>query len=396
MPYETEQAGVSAGESFQRRFGRPAEAVAWAPGRVNLIGEHTDYNEGLVLPAALESGIVVAAAARDDGIVRAHSERYGGPIEVGRALGGPRSQELPPWATYVRSVAREIVGAGPAGPGADLWIGGDLPSGAGLSSSAALVVAGALALAATAGLPTPARDPLAFARLVRLVEHRSGTLCGIMDPLVVLQGQRDRALRIDCRSLEIAEVPLPSGLTLVVCDSGVERSVAASAYNLRRDECEVARGALERLAGRTLRTLRDATTDDLRRLERAFPGGELFRRARHVVGENERVDGLVDALWRGDREEVGRLMHASHESLRVDFEVSIPELDALVEDARDAPGCWGTRMTGAGFGGCTVSLVEKDHADAFMARMVETFRARYARSPRPFASRAAEGARLLQ
>lgn len=396
MTPEADLDRASPTDAFARHFGRPAESVAWAPGRVNLIGEHTDYNEGLVLPAALERGIVVAAAFRDDGIVRAHSERYGGPIEVGRALGAPRAQELPPWAAYMRAVSREIVGAGPEGPGADLWIGGDLPTGAGLSSSAALVVASAMALAEVAGRPSPARDPLDFARLVRLVEHRAGTLCGIMDPLVVLQGRRDRALRIDCRSLEIAEVPFPAELTVVVCDSGVERSVSESAYNLRRDECEVARGALERLSGRTLRSLRDATLDDLSLLGRAFPGGELYRRARHVVEENARVDRLVDALWRGDREEVDRLMHASHESLRHDFEVSTPELDALVEDARGAPGCWGTRMTGAGFGGCTVSLVEKDQADGFIARMEEAFRARYARSPRPFASVPADGARLLQ
>ena len=231
--------------------------------------------------------------------------------------------------------------------------------------------------------------------MVRLVEHRAGTLCGIMDPLVVLQGRRGRALRIDCRSLEIAEVPLPSELVLVVCDSGVERSVALSAYNRRRDECEIARGALERLAGRPLRSLREVTREDLAALARSHPG-ELYRRARHVVEENERVDRLVDALWRTDREAVGALMEASHESLRKDFEVSTPELDALVAEARGAPGCWGTRMTGAGFGGCTVSLVEREAAPAFMARVEEAFRARYSRSPRPFSSIPGDGARLLQ
>ena len=386
---------VSAGEAFEGAFGRAPEAIAWAPGRVNLIGEHTDYNDGLVLPAALERGIVVAAAARGDGIVRALSARYGGPVEVGRTLGGPRNVEVPPWAAYVRAVSREIVGAAPSGPGADLWIGGDLPSAAGLSSSAALVVACALALAEVAGVESPARNTIGFAQMVRLVEHRAGTLCGIMDPLVVLEGRRSCALRIDCRSLEIAEVPLPHDTLLVVCDSGVERALAQSAYNQRRDECEIARGALERLSGRGIPSLRDATRDDLATLARAFPG-ESYRRARHVVEENDRVDRLVDALWHNDREAVGRLMDVSHESLRHDFEVSTPELDALVEDARGAPGCWGTRMTGAGFGGCTVSLVDRDAAPAFMARMEESFRARYSRSPRPFASSAGIGARLLQ
>lgn len=396
MSHETDPRKVSASDAFEAAFRRAPEAVGWAPGRVNLIGEHTDYNEGLVLPAALERGIVVAAASRDDGIVRAVSERYGGPVEVGRTLGGPRNTELPPWAAYVRAVAREIVGAAPSGPGADLWIGGDLPSGAGLSSSAALVVASALALAEVARVESPARNPIGFAQMVRLVEHRAGTLCGIMDPLVVLEGRRGCALRIDCRSLEIAEVPLPHETVLVVCDSGLERSLAQSAYNRRRDECEIARGALERLSGRPIPNLRYATREDLAILGRAFPGGELYRRARHVVEENDRVDRLVDALWRNDHEAVGRLMDASHESLRHDFEVSTPELDALVEDARGAPGCWGTRMTGAGFGDCTVSLVDKDGAPGFMARMEEAFRARYARSPRPFASSAGNGARLLQ
>jgi galactokinase len=395
MSNESDSRKVSAAEAFEAAFGRPPTAVAWAPGRVNLIGEHTDYNEGLVLPAALERGIVVAAAGRDDGIVRALSDRYGGPVEVGRTLGGPRHLELPPWAAYVRAVAREVVGVAPSGPGADLWIGGDLPSGAGLSSSAALVVASALALSETAGVESPASDSIAFAQMVRLVEHRAGTLCGIMDPLVVLDGKRGCALRIDCRSIEIAEVPIPLDLVLVVCDSGVERALAQSAYNRRRDECEVARGALERLSGRPLKNLRDATRDDLAILARAFPG-ELYRRARHVVEENDRVDRLVDALWRNDRDAVGRLMAASHDSLRHDFEVSTAELDALVEDAQGAPGCWGTRMTGAGFGGCTVSLVDREAAPAFIARMEESFRARYSRSPRPFASSPADGARLLQ
>ena len=385
----------AAAREFESAFGRVPDAVAWAPGRVNLIGEHTDYNEGLVLPAALERGIVVAAAARGDGIVRALSARYGGPVEVGRTLGGPRNVELPPWAAYVRAVAREIVGAGPSGPGADLWIGGDLPSAAGLSSSAALVVACALALAEVAGVESPARSTIGFAQMVRLVEHRAGTLCRIMDPLVVLEGRRGCALRIDCRSVEIAEVPLPHDTLLVVCDSALERALAQSAYNQRRDECEIARGALERLSGRSIRSLRDATRDDLEALARAFPG-ESYRRARHVVEENDRVDRLVDVLWHNDREAVGRLMDASHESLRTDFEVSTPELDALVEDARGAPGCWGTRMTGAGFGGCTVSLADRDAAPAFMERMEESFRARYSRSPRPFASSAGVGARLLQ
>jgi galactokinase len=395
MTNEVDPRKVSAAEAFEAAFGRPPTAVAWAPGRVNLIGEHTDYNEGLVLPAALERGIVVAAAGRDDGIVRALSDRYGGPVEVGRTLGAPRHLELPSWAAYVRAVAREVVGVAPSGPGADLWIGGDLPSAAGLSSSAALVVASALALSETAGVESPAGDSIAFAQMVRLVEHRAGTLCGIMDPLVVLEGKRGCALRIDCRSMEIAEVPLPPDLSLVVCDSGVERSLAQSAYNRRRDECEVARGALERLSGRPMRSLRDATRDDLAILARAFPG-ELYRRARHVVEENDRVDRLVDALWRNDRDAVGRLMAASHDSLRYDFEVSTPELDALVEDAQGAPGCWGTRMTGAGFGGCTVSLVEKEAAPEFKARIEDSFRARYSRSPRPFSSSAGDGARLLQ
>ena len=395
MSNESGSRKVSAAEAFEAAFGRPPTAVAWAPGRVNLIGEHTDYNEGLVLPAALERGIVVAAAGRDDGIVCAVSQRYGGPVEVGRTLAGPRSSELPPWAAYVRAVAREVVGAAPSGPGADLWIGGDLPSGAGLSSSAALVVGCALALAEVTHVESLAADTLLFAQMVRLVEHRAGTLCGIMDPLVVLGGKRGAALRIDCRSLEITEVPLPNETLIVVCDSGVERSLAHSAYNRRRDECEIARGALERLCGRPIRSLRDVTREDLAVLGRVFPG-ELYRRARHVVEENDRVDRLVDALWRNDHEAVGRLMDASHESLRHDFEVSTPELDALVEDARGAPGCWGTRMTGAGFGGCTVSLVDREAAPAFMARMEEAFRARYARSPRPFASSAGDGARLLQ
>jgi galactokinase len=386
---------VSASEAFEAAFGRAPEAVGWAPGRVNLIGEHTDYNEGIVLPAALELGIVVAAAARGDGIVRAMSQRYGGPVEVGRTLGGLRHHELPSWAAYVRAVAAEVIGASASGPGADLWIGGDLPSGGGLSSSAALVVASALALAEAARVESPARDTIGFAQMVRLVEHHAGTQCGIMDPLVVLEGSRGCALRIDCRSLEITEVPLPPELVLVVCDSGVERSLAQSAYNLRRDECEAARGEIERLSGRPLRTLRDASRDDLEILGRALPG-ELYHRARHVVEENDRVDRLVDALWRKDRDAVGRLMDASQESLRHDFEVSTAELDALVEDARGAAGCWGTRITGAGFGGCTVSLVDRDAAPEFIARMDKAFRARYSRSPRPFASSAGDGARLLQ
>ncbi|MFN2383796.1 MAG: galactokinase, partial [Gemmatimonadota bacterium] len=279
--------------------------------------------------------------------------------------------------------------------GLDLWIGADLPAEAGVSSSAALTVATVLAAAALNGRAVPPLGLVPFARLVQRVENRAGTRCGVMDPLIVLGGVRDAALLIDCRTFIATGIAIPPGLALVVCDSGVQRALADSAYNVRRAECEAALELLREALGRAFRALRDVTAEDLDSAGDALP--ELLkRRARHVVSENERVLAATDALATADRSRLGALLAAAHTSLRDDYEVSAPELDALVAFAVGADGCWGSCMTGAGFGGATVSLVEADRVEAFSARVAVGYAERFGRAPAIFASPAAAGARRLQ
>jgi galactokinase len=353
---------------FARAFGAPPELLARSPGRVNLIGEHTDYNDGWVFPAALDLGTDVAARRRDDGILRTVAPRMDAEDEI--QILDLHPQDGPEWARYVRGVAALLRADGCDIPGANILIDSDLPIGAGLSSSASVELGVAAALMTLAGCPI---DRVALARLGQRVENEIvGVQSGIMDQLAVACGVAGHALLIDCRTFGAEPVPIPPSVRVLVMDSAVPRTLAGSAYNQRRAECEAALAKL-RDADPKLRALRDVDPDLLAAEARRLADVEL-RRARHVVTENRRVLDSVAALREGDVGWFGQLMIASHSSLRDDYEVSGPELDALVAAALATPGVLGARLTGAGFGGCAVALVEAAHAAAAAPAIAARYR----------------------
>jgi len=374
---------------FLVRFGRLPEVAAVAPGRVNLIGEHTDYNAGLVLPCAIERATAVVAGPRDDGRVRVFSSEQH--AEAGFALAAlERSGD---WLDYVRAPAFALQEAGHRLRGADLAVASDLPLGAGLSSSAALGVAVTLALARISGLSLPLRQIADLAH--RGENHFVGIGCGILDPYASALGEADHALRIDCRSRSVASVPLPASALWLIADSGAQRQLARGGYGERVAECAAALAQSRRagIAPRDADSLRALTPTHLPALERALPEA-LLRRVRHVITENARVDAFAEALGAGDLSRAGALMRASHASLRDDYAVSTRELDALCASADAMPGCYGSRLTGAGFGGCTLHLVEPSAAGAVAGALEAAFAARFARTPRVWRVRASAGARV--
>jgi galactokinase len=334
-------------QGFAERFqGEPR--LFWAPGRVNLIGEHTDYNDGLVLPAAIHLGCRVAAAPRTDGKLAIHSAQLDQTVEL-------TLSELTPlkhWSDYPAGVASVLMENGLEIGGASLYVDSQVPQGAGLSSSAALEVGVGAALWALGGQTL---DLTQMARWCQTAEHRfPGTKCGIMDQFISCHGRSGQALMLDCRDLSYVYAPLPEAVKLVVCNSKTHHNLASSQYNARREDCIES----ARLLG--VASLRDATLEQVATLP-----PHLARRARHVVSENERVSQAAEAMQRGELQRLGELMAASHRSLRDDYEVSCPELDILVDLAQAQPGTVGARMTGGGFGGCTVNLVKAEAVEAF-------------------------------
>lgn len=357
-----------------------------APGRVNLIGEHTDYNDGFVLPAAIDLATVVAAAPRADRRLVVRSENLSGATaELDLDSPGERAGD---WRDYPFGVALEIERSGRKLPGANLLVRGDVPLGSGLSSSAAIEVATALALLDLSG---HSPDRVTVARICQRAEHdRVGTRCGIMDPFASLHGRAGHALLLDCRSLECREIPVPPGVRIVVCDTRVRHALADGEYNRRRAACEEGVAAIAR-SNPHVRALRDASLEDLERARGALPEAVL-RRCRHVITENARTLAAAEALRAGDFAALSRLMAASHASLAADYEVSCPELDLLVRIAAARPGVIGARMTGGGFGGCTVNLVREDAAGAFRAAVTEAYERETGRTPSIHACAAAAGA----
>ena len=344
-----------------------------APGRVNLIGDHTDYNEGFVLPVAIDLSCVVRAKPNDDGVVRLRSESREGEIELA-ADGSTRPEEVEEiWGRYAAGVVGTLAERGRPAVGIDGVVSSTIPLGAGLSSSAALEVALGLALSDAAGFELPQLELAVACQEAEQVA--TGVPCGIMDQLASLAGRHNHALLIDCRSLDVRPIRLPPRLAVLIVHSGISRTLVGSEYAERREACE----SVAALLG--LEALRDATPEQVRDEPRA----------RHVVSENARVLEAAQALEDGDVAALGPLLNASHASLRDDFEVSTPELDALVECLRDA-GAVGARLTGAGFGGCVVGLASRDEAD----RIVETAAGRYwaqtGHQPRAFVFRAVDGA----
>jgi len=363
--------------------------VVHAPGRVNLIGEHTDYNDGFVLPAAIDLGISIALLPADDGRVEVTLADSGDRAGFDLAAIGPKSGG---WIDYLAGTAWAMAEAGFPTRGFRGVLTSDLPSGAGLSSSAAIELAAAWALA---GGERPSDDTMRLAQTAQRAENRYvGVNSGLMDQFAVAFGLADHVLLLDCRTLEHRAFPLPPGTRLVICHSGSPRQLAASEYNIRRAECDRAVAGLATLDP-TILALRDVGPELLAagrdRLDDA-----AYRRARHVVSENARVMAMIAALEAGDLDGIGQALNASHVSLRVDFEVSSPALDALVDIANTVPGVIGARLTGAGFGGCTVNLVH-DHAVAALRGAILTgYRSRTGLTPRVFEVRAADGARRLE
>jgi len=354
-------------QDFERRHRRPP-VVFRAPGRVNLIGEHTDYNDGFVLPAAIELATYVAAAPRADRLLRIDSSAFGDCAEM--SLDAPPQAPRRHWSDYVFGVAAAMLRAGLPLVGADLSIDGDLPMGAGLSASAALEVGVGAALAKIAGLRLA---PERLALLGQSAENDFvGMRCGVMDQFASACGVEGAALLLDCRTLETRRTPIDPRVRLLVCNSMARHELANGEYNLRREACEetvrrLAAGAPE------VSALRDVT--EARLAERAgLLTPLLLRRARHVVSENARVLRFVAAMAAGDLAQCGRLMYASHASLRDDYAVSCAELDLLVELAGALDGVVGARMMGGGFGGSTINLVETDAAAQVAERLAAAYR----------------------
>ncbi len=376
---------------FVSKFAAPPERVVRAPGRVNLIGEHTDYNDGFVLPMAIDREIMIAARRRRDRRVHMVALDYRGESSEFSLDASAREPLMRSkmWATYVRGVATLLKERGIEIPGLDLVISGNVPIGSGLSSSAALEVC-----AATLFLEfSPVQiGKVELAKLCQQAENDFvGVKSGIMDQFISVLAREGNALLIDCRDLGYEHVPIPQDAAIVVCDTMKRRGLVASEYNTRRAECEEAVRWLRERMGQPIRALRDVSAAEFARFEKELPVN-IAKRARHVISENERVTRAVVAMKENDLQTLGRLMNESHASLKNDYEVSSPELDAMVEVARKQPGCLGARLTGAGFGGCTVNLVMQGMQAPFMSRVAEEYHARTGLEPHIFFCRASEGA----
>ncbi|MGI8739785.1 MAG: galactokinase [Gammaproteobacteria bacterium] len=373
-------------DAFRARYGDEPRLFR-APGRVNLIGEHTDYNDGFVLPMAIDREVVVAAAARDDRRVRAFSLDLDAAVEFDLDRPGPKRRGS--WLDYLEGVAQALEGSGVRLTGAELAITSDVPVGAGLSSSAALEVAVGMALTSVSRANVGKLD-LALAG--QRAEHDYvGINCGIMDQFASALARASHALLIDCRSLEWRDIPLStSHVCIVICDTHVKHELAISAYNTRRTECENGVALLSEVLP-NIRMLRDVSRADFHRHEARLPA-PVRRRCRHVIIENERTLAAADALSASDFDAMGALMCASHESMRDDYEISCEELDLLVEIAMSVRGVYGARMTGGGFGGCTVNLVAYDALDRFREVVISGYRTAARKAPTLYVSEAADGA----
>jgi galactokinase len=376
-------------EEFRARFGMAA-SVYRAPGRVNLIGEHTDYNDGFVLPVAIEFSCWVAAAPRSDRKLVIHSNNFDETVEATLdSLSLPVRND---WSNYPLGVAWVLERAGKMLCGANILINGEVPLGAGLSSSAAIEVAVGFALLHQGG------NSIDLAELAQLCQKAEndfvGARVGIMDQFVSCHGRASHALLLDCRSLEYKLVRLPPGIQLVICNTMVKHEVASSEYNVRRAECEGGVRTLRTvLPG--IRALREVTPKQLEE-HASILGQKVFSRCRHVVTENERVKSAVRALETGDIRALGPLMHDSHRSLRDDYEVSCKELDLMTEIATTQRGVVGARMTGGGFGGCTINLVESADVEAFLRNVSAQYLAQTGLKPEIYISSAFDGVQKVE
>jgi len=372
-------------EAFRRAFGVWPRLFR-APGRINLIGEHTDYNDGFVMPAAIERSVWVAVSPRADNQVMIRSSNFPDAVEI--ELGATNQHPARHWSDYVHGVAWVLRQAGHNLRGANLFIHGEVPIGAGLSSSAAVEVATALALLGNSGLTI---DRAELAKLCRRAENEFvGARVGIMDQFISCMARSGHAIFLDCRSLEHRWLPLPEDVSLVICNTMVTHQLAANEYNTRRAQCEEGVRLLSRRLP-TIRALRDVTPEQLQCYAAELPT-TILKRCRHVVRENARVCEAAVALQQGDLVYFGRLMRQSHQSLRDEYEVSCPELDLMAALAEKQKGVFGARMTGGGFGGCTISLVKSEAVPGFQCEVAPAYAAKTGLRPQLWVSSAADGA----
>ena len=379
-------------DSFRQQFNSSPKVLAQAPGRVNLLGEHVDYNDGFVLPVAIDRAVHVAAAPASGGIVTLAALDLNARVSFSLSRLAEKidvnGKPLPAWARYPAGVAHMLQQEGLVVKGMQAVFTSDVPIGAGLSSSAAVEVAFAVTWRALGGWK---RDALQIARLCQRAENQYvGVNCGLMDQFASACGVEGHALYFDTRSLEWQPVPLPHHTAVVIADSGVRRSLATSAYNERRAACEQAVELLRQHMP-NIRSLRDVSTVEFAAYGEFLPP-IVRKRAEHVVKEIARVQDAVVALRREDAALFGGLMFSGHASLRDLYEVSCPELDTLVNLARQQSGCYGARLTGAGFGGCTVNLVDEAKAEAFIQNLKDSYQKQIGRLAQVYLCKASAGA----
>ena len=399
-------------QKFEETFGSPPTFIASAPGRVNLIGEHTDYNEGYVFPVAIDKYINIAARQRNDQRVTLHAADVNDSWEFNLDAHQSIPQQAPAWSHYLIGVASLLQASGRTVAGIDAVITGDVPIGAGLSSSAALSVAATLAFLTAGselvgdGFPVPEDNKKKLAALCQRVEHEFVDVkCGIMDQTISLLGKENHALFLDCRSLEYEHVPLNlEAHAIAICNTKVKRELAASEYNKRRAECERGVDILNRwIPG--ISSLRDIALTDFKKHEEELPA-LTQKRCRYVIEENARVLEAVSVLKRRNQSaseetdasliQFGSLMNASHNGLRDDYEVSCKELDLLTDIARSITGVIGSRMTGAGFGGCTVSIVHQDALEIFQTRVTTEYHEQTGIEPEIYLCNVSDGAQVFR
>jgi galactokinase len=382
-------------QTYQQRFGKPPEFLAMAPGRVNILGEHVDYNDGFVLPAAIDRATWVAFSPADADVTSLVAADFkeesqftaDGILHKTDTHGNP----LPEWARYPAGMAWALSQAGLSTPALTAVFASDIPRGSGLSSSASIEMAFAVAWSFLGGWTLP---PMQRALLGQKAENDYvGVSCGIMDQFASACGVEDKLLLLDCRSLDWQTLPIPEDIVLVIADTTVRRKLTTSGYNERRQACEEAVRILSMdLPGIT--ALRDVSVTDFNRLSASLPA-LVEKRARHVVEEIDRSQRAISLLQAGNIYEFGQIMNACHASLRDLYEVSIPELNTMVEIAQALPGCLGARLTGAGFGGCTINLVEKEAAPTFSINLAEAYQQKTGLKPEITICRASQGARMM-
>jgi len=389
-----ENSAHALGQRFVQLFGE-SPRIYQAPGRVNLIGEHTDYNDGFVMPAAIGLYTRASVAPRHDRKLVIHSENYSEQVEFD--LDHLPAARCGHWSDYVVGVVNMLVRSGEKLGGTNLLVDGNVPQGAGLSSSASIEVAVGYALLDLADQATDRPkldqtklDRTKLALLCQQAENEFvGARCGIMDQFVASHGERGKALLLDCRSLQYRRLPLPDDIALAICNTMVKHSIAKGEYNQRRAECEAGVRLLSKYLPNA-QALRDVTPEDLESYGHELPD-IVRRRCRHVISENARVLRAAAALELGDLQAFGKLMLESHRSLRDDFEVSCPELDLMVELAKQVEGVYGTRMTGGGFGGCTIALVQSDCVEAFKRTVQEGYERSTGRKPEIYVCSTTDG-----